>query len=1000
MPSPRLLRPGAIMRHDGGTKSAGDVPAKSPYSMSADPVAALEARVQRAEDLWRRGAFAAALRQYTVILRERLSEARRSLDAVPTFAAADLVIAERVSDLSVLFGYVDAADDLLAGAASAAAQSGNALWADFLRTKRIDLTLNRGRAREAYALLAEMNPRVPDVRGMDLSPAGLVRWESACHWPQAQPSDRTAMFTLLYLSMGRILSSVGQYGDAVTVIGRGLFHAGGSSAPDLARQALTHLKLSLSAALLEKGLLSESERVLAALEPALRASREPGSYARWLELNGKLCLLTGKFGEALKKFRGALAFCQQHGFERAAQGASINLAHALIFFNQTAEAREILEEAASKARAMGDEAAATRAAALLPVAHARVASLADAVSITPTVTEHWGHSVRREATGPAPAADDSLLNLPQSDSFLADFEDRTLGFYWLLGRRAAGAARFLDGMKQSFQDSDSLLIRERLQVLDAALAYYQGEYRQAEVLLGRSLAGLRELDLLPELWQAQRLLGWCMAKLGAPQNARGALAEETSRLLGEMTDSLPQEERAVFLLNKWTAEEENIAGEVNHLTRLKEEMDVAPWWRRPALRWRLWRRLDALMGYIDRYKSAVTRRAVSGREKEVEVASTASLARRLWRCPRREAVISFLVLPDRVLIIRAGWLSLNFGVSAATRLQVRELVSRWHELVRRVAEGARGLGARPGAPMPAADSVKGELENIAEGLAAVLQLPGLLDTLPAGVSSLTIVPDDSLHGFPFAAIRHRQQYLVENYALSYAFEHGQRSPAGVSGGAEALCVGVSEGTREYDSLLYVTDELDLVVDWLRSRQTPARRLDDTGDQTDRPSKELLLETLPRAALAHIACHGVFKPDLPDHSGMILPSPAGQSEVLSIRELSTLNLQRLKHITVSSCWSADHFILPGRWVISLPETLLRAGAGSALGCLWLVDDYIGMRFMARFYSYLDKLPRREALRQAQRDCLDSRLGDAGGADTSHPLYWAGYQLYGGNSDLRL
>jgi hypothetical protein len=49
-----------------------------------------------------------------------------------------------------------------------------------------------------------------------------------------------------------------------------------------------------------------------------------------------------------------------------------------------------------------------------------------------------------------------------------------------------------------------------------------------------------------------------------------------------------------------------------------------------------------------------------------------------------------------VLIISVGWLSLNFGVSAATRLQVREVVQRWHRLVRGIVEGSRGLGALPG----------------------------------------------------------------------------------------------------------------------------------------------------------------------------------------------------------------------------------------------------------------------------------------------------------------
>jgi len=974
--------------------------------MSADPVTVLEARVQRAEDRWHRGEFAAALHEYTAILRERLLEAGRGVKASAPLAA-DMVVAERVSDLAVLLGHADAADDLLAGVAISVEQAGNVFWGDYIRTKRIDMALARGLTRKAYELLTEMEPRIGDITKIDFSPVGLARWESDCRWVQADQADRTLILTLLYLCIGRILSSLGQYGDAITAIERGLFHVGADGAPDLARQARIPLDLSLAAALIEKGLLRESETLLTDLEPEINPARQPGRFVRWLELSGKLRLLTGNFGEALEKLRRALAFCESHRFEKAALAAFVNLAHVLIYFNQTGEARKMLEGAAAQARAMGDQATAARASALLLVAHARGASLADAVSIAPTITEHWGFTDAHAAEDFAPMSDESPLELPPSDNYLAFFEDRILGFHWLLARGDVGAAaRFLAGMKESFQDSDSLLIRERLRVLDSIQAYYQGDYRQAEILLTRSLTSLREFGLLPELWQAQRLLGWCMVKLGSSESMRDALTKDTSRLLGQMTASLPHEERAVFLLNKWTAEEEYIAGEVNQLKRLKAELETSSWWRKPSLRWRLWRRLDALMAYIDHYKHVVARRTVRGEDEAADaIASPASLVRRLWQRPRRETLISFLVLPDRVLLIRAGWFSLDFGVSAATRIQVRELVHRWHEMVSLIVYGAPDSDAQQVSSARTdralkSESIKSEMSAVAGEIASILQLPILLDSLPTEVRSITIVPDDSLHGFPFAAIYHKGKYLIENYALSYAFEHGARPTAAGDAGRRALTVGVSEGTPEYDPLFYVIDEINLVTDWLVRHQASVRKLDDTGEQSDKPSKALLLDNLPAVAFAHIACHGIFEPDLPDHSGMIFPSSTGESEVLSVRELSTLNLQSLKHITLSSCWSADHFILPGRWVISLPETLWRAGSGSVLGCLWLVNDHVGMKFMSRFYAYLETQPRQEALRQAQRDCLSSRLEDVGGVDTTHPIYWAGYQLYGDNSELNL
>src|SRR5205085_5777835 len=110
-------------------------------------------------------------------------------------------------------------------------------------------------------------------------------------------------------------------------------------------------------------------------------------------------------------------------------------------------------------------------------------------------------------------------------------------------------------------------------------------------------------------------------------------------------------------------------------------------------------------------------------------------------------------------------------------------------------------------------------------------------------------------------------------------------------------------------------------------------------------------------------------------------------------LAGLRLDRLRHVTLSSCWGADSFVLPGRHVVSLPQALVRAGAGSVLGSLWPVDDDVSPAFMQRFYHYLDAWPRDEALRRTQLDCLRGNLPLPPGRRADQPFYWAGFQLYG-------
>ncbi len=154
--------------------------------------------------------------------------------------------------------------------------------------------------------------------------------------------------------------------------------------------------------------------------------------------------------------------------------------------------------------------------------------------------------------------------------------------------------------------------------------------------------------------------------------------------------------------------------------------------------------------------------------------------------------------------------------------------------------------------------------------------------------------------------------------------------------------------------------------------------------------------LAEASVVHLACHGRFQPDQPALTGLVLSGADGQAETLSITDIAAIDCSRLEHVTLSACWSADNFVVPGRWILSLPETLCRAGAGSVLASLWEADDRIAGDFMRRFYERLGGLPRGQALRQVQLACLHNRLRPD--LDTSDPIYWANFYLFGNTQKL--
>lgn len=1007
--------------------------------MDYDPIGRLEAEAQRAEEAWSNGDLRAALKLYTHAIAERLAAGGYGKDENFQFEVGDFQVFERTSDLARLFGKTESADQLLAFSIKQISDAGNRYWSDLLRVKRADLALGQGLLEKAQGILKEMLPTIGDVTQISFTPAGLDLWEENCNWDNQSNGDRATIFTLLYFVMGRLLGALGQYGQADISLQRGLVHgldiAGGrfkDTDPDgLARQAIEPIRLALAATQLEMGQLKQAKMYLVQVDGQEIAKERPHIYVQSLELEGKLNLLTGKLGPALRCFQEVLNFCAKRGFINAVIMANLNLAHTLIFLNHTLAARQHISQARELAQRNKDDGSVLRADWLLQLAAARVQSLSDDSAPGRTVTEQW-ENVKNEkpeyrSAEKVGAIDSRIafvdgvdpLNLTPSANYLSFFEERALGFHWLLGRRDfAATANYLKQIQMIFTSTDSKLIKLRINLLSAVQAYYQGEYQQAEQIIVAAIPELEHLDLVPELWQALRFLNWCWIRLERFGVEREKLIAKAAGLLALMANSLSAEDRAFYLLNKWTAEEELLASNITSLIYKKEALVAAPWYRRFGLRRHLKTSLDETLAIMNRYREIVTTRTTDASTDlfgtgPVEYPKgddlyqlSPSPPRRWWRHKSRHATISFLVLPDRIFAVRRSRFTFDFRVSSTTRIELRELVRQWHELIAQMTQGeVRDMGTLPA---PSAETEKprasspDELSEMAQQVAAELarrlQLPSLLDRQSRWINSLTLVVDDILHGFPFAAIVYRNRFLIERYALAFAYKSGESETVPPARNSQALVVGASLPSKNLRELKFVPEELDGVVQWATRRKMEITRLDDRRAEGPPPEKELVLAALPTSAIAHFACHGQFKPDQPAQSGMMLRS-AGGSSLLSVEKLAKLDLRNLRHVTLSACWSADHFILPGRWVISLPETLVSAGAESVLGSLWPVEDRIGMAFMLQFYLNLDRHSRTEALHRTQLACLNGTLAGTDPKDTSHPIFWAGYQLYGNGDRLR-
>jgi tetratricopeptide (TPR) repeat protein len=925
--------------------------------MAAVAARTLDNAIQRAEGLAGRGDWHGAVAAYRVILQDSI---RVEGNQLPTLGAVHLLAMDRFADLAVPLGYIRAGRELLSAMASLSSAAGDWYGRDYACVKRMLIEVGVGDLSEANATLRSMESTLGQIDQINF--ADLSEWESRRSWPRSDASDRSVLFSQLYLAMGALLASLGSYGEALQSFRRGLAFTG-QGMPDLAQRAAPVLHASIAAALLEKGDLGEAEQELDTRIAGIEEFAEPALYLRVHEVLAKLCLLRGEFGRAESELQRIVRICSARAFDFAECRARLNLAQMLIFLNKTSEAQDNLERAVAIARSRGDQAMHTRAAALMAAGRARVASLAEGVSIAGSVAQMW-------LGEPEPASSEGAglpasVDLPQAGNALAFFEDRLLAAHWQLARGSVSNARtLLAEMRQTFQHCDSLLIEMRLDAFEALLCYYEQNYQAAATSLRRLLPIYAGRGVKPELWQLQRVLGWCLARMNAARAEQDQLTLLSKTLLEEITSTLAPQDQAIYELNKWTSEEEYFACEIDSLAAAQRKTDATPAPLRLYRRLQLARRLHALSQRIDRFKEEIAGERVG--------ASSRTFVREQLAQPRDTATLKFLVLPDRVLVIERTRFHLRFGVSSVSRLQLRSLVRAWHEWT---------TGLRSGGDFQA------ESAAVARDIGAALQINGALGCLSSRVKSLRIIPDDCLHGFPFAVLKYRDKCLVEGFALSIHASDSERARHGRQKPVKALFVGVSAEAPGFPALTLAGEELPPFRAWTREAQL-------TDLRNAMATRDSVVAELQSCTFAHIACHGVYVPKQPEATGLVLvPSPPDH-EVLSMADIASLRLEKLRHLTLSACWSADNFLLPGRWVVSFPQRFHVAGAGTVLACLWEVEQRFAAAFFARYYSYLAELPPAEALARTQQDCISNTLAATGDSTWMAPIYWAGYRVYGG------
>ncbi len=722
-----------------------------------------------AENAWRNCRLEEALTLHLQLLRFLA----RSRSGASDWSEDDHLALSRTAYLATLFGKVEEANLLLAGCSELYRQQGMQLDADRVTLQRVQLVLGDGRSAEADEILYAMRPTLGDIfdqANFETTEAGMIRWELGRQWNA--PGDTHALFAQFYLDLGRLAEFHGDFRLAILVLRRGLYHAAGRFSSNSERFAAP-MRLALAESLIECGDLRSAGGQLAHANLLIQASSEPGHSVRLKELWAAIHILAGEFGACIDQLREVAVFLREQGLGSAALNAQLNLAYAQIFLLQTVEAQSALTWVFEEAKQRGQLCLQRRAKQLMALAERRLNRVAPRQAPS-TTSMRAGARPSRGVSGmwrPLPA-------MP-TGSFVGRFEESATFFRALLeSDDADGAERYWAYINETFGRSDSELMRVRLLSLEAEFLAYHGRYQQARSMLRQALPMTRASGLKTELSLTLALAAECAAKTGHDDNA-AAYIVECQKLTDEIAQSMPVPERLMFLLGQTAIEEDWLRVQIERLATSTNAPQSAA----------LWDEVNSILERTEAGKELLVRE-VLGRTS----AGILECDRRR-ECPGNRAVITFVVLPECVLTVLYTREDFSFRIRSVGRLRIREFVSRWH-----VSESSP-------------DDRHHCLLEAGRDLAEALALPALLQDLPAAVSELVFVPDDSLYGYPFAALRDAEGYLIERYAISVAHRR-PRSPVAAAVSLPLLA-GVMCGAPKYPVLRKV-NELGWLTTYFRN----------------------------------------------------------------------------------------------------------------------------------------------------------------------------------------
>lgn len=258
-------------------------------------------------------------------------------------------------------------------------------------------------------------------------------------------------------------------------------------------------------------------------------------------------------------------------------------------------------------------------------------------------------------------------------------------------------------------------------------------------------------------------------------------------------------------------------------------------------------------------------------------------------------------------------------------------------------------------------------------------------------SHVAIIPHQSLHYVPFAALTDGEQYFGQQHLLT-VLPSASVLPFLAQNAANA------KHTASPTALVFGNPQTDLpALPAAEAEASAVAELFQTTVYTGAAASETQLRTsIQHANIVHLAAHGNYNMANPLYSAIALASGEGQDGLLETQEIFGLPLEGNNLVVLSACETTVNDLAQenrvalsrGDELVSLTRAFFFAGTPTVISSLWSVDDAATEKLMVSFYTHWlqDGMSKAEALQAAQADVRsDPRWAS--------PFYWAGFVLNG-------